>query len=74
MNWKHWLYGLGSAVINGVAVSIVAAIADPSTFNLQDGAGKLGMLALTSAIISTASYLKQAPLPKEESDAPQKTT
>jgi len=65
MNWKHWIYGLVSAVVNGVATSITAMAIDPSTFNLSDGAGKIGTLALVSAIMSTASYLKQAPLPKE---------
>ena len=65
MNWKHWIYGLISAVVNGVATSITAMAIDPSTFNLHEGAGKIGTLALVSAIMSTASYLKQKPLPEE---------
>lgn len=65
MNWKHWLYGLGTAIISGAANSIVVMAIDPAQFNLGEGLGKLGTVALVSAIISTAAYLKQAPLPKE---------
>ena len=62
-NWQNWLKGLLSAVIGGISNSVVLMIADPKTFNLQDGLKNLGTVAVTSAIVSAAMYLKQSPLP-----------
>lgn len=58
-----WLKGLLSAIIGAAANSITLMIADPTTFNLSTGLGKVGTVALTSAIVSAALYLKQSPLP-----------
>ena len=63
MNWNKWIKGLISAIIGGAANSITVMIVDPIAFNMQDGAGKLGMVALVSAIVAAAMYLKQSPLP-----------
>jgi len=63
MNWQLWLKGLISAVIGGAANSIVLMIADPQTFNLAEGLPKLKMVAIVSAIVSAAMYLKQSPIP-----------
>lgn len=63
MNSKLWLKGLISAVIGGAANSICLMIADPLTFNLGEGLGKLETVAIVSAIVSAAMYLKQSPLP-----------
>lgn len=63
MNWTKWIKGLVSAVIGGAANSVTVMIVDPIAFNMQDGAGKLGMVALVSAIVAAAMYLKQSPLP-----------
>jgi len=63
VNWQKWLKGLISAVIGGAANSITVMIVDPLVFNLQDGASKLYTVALVSAIVSAAMYLKQSPLP-----------
>lgn len=63
MNWNKWLKGLVSAVIGGAANAITVMIVDPQAFNLQEGAGKLGTVALVSAIVAAAMYLKQSPLP-----------
>jgi hypothetical protein len=63
MNWDRWLKGLISAIIGGAANSITVMIVDPIAFNLQEGAGKLGTVALVSAIVAAAMYLKQSPLP-----------
>lgn len=60
---NNWLRGLISAVIGGAANSITVMIVDPVAFNLQDGAGKLGTVALISALLALAMYLKQSPLP-----------
>jgi len=64
MNWKKWFYGLVSAVVGGAANSIVVMAIDPVQFNLSDGIGKLGTVAMVSAIVSAAMFLKQSPLPK----------
>ncbi len=63
MNWKHWLKGLVSAAIGAAANGITVMIVDPQAFNLAEGAGKVGMVALVSAIVAIAMYLKQSPLP-----------
>lgn len=60
---NNWLRGLISAVIGGAANSITVMIVDPVAFNLQEGAGKLGTVALVSALLALAMYLKQSPLP-----------
>jgi len=65
MNWNKWLKGLLSAVIGGAANAITVSVVEPTSFNLQEGAGKLGTVALVSAIVAAAMYLKQSPLPKE---------
>ncbi len=58
-----WLKGLVSAIIGGAANSIALMIADPQTYNLQAGLGKLETVAITSALLSAAMYLKQSPIP-----------
>ena len=63
MNWKLWLKGLISAIIGAVANSITVMIVDPQAFNLTNNVGKLGMVAIVSAIVAAALYLKQSPLP-----------
>jgi hypothetical protein len=63
MNWKLWLKGLGSAVIGAFANSITVMIVDPQNFNLQTGLNKVLSVAIVSAIIAAAMYLKQSPLP-----------
>ena len=59
-----WLKGLLAAIIGGAANSVVLMIADPMTFNLQTGLNKLITVAIVSAIVSAAMYLKESPLPK----------
>lgn len=65
MDWMKWLKGLISAIIGAAANAITVVIVDPMAFNLNEGAGKLGMVALVSGIVAAAFYLKQAPLPAE---------
>jgi hypothetical protein len=59
-----WLKGLLSAIIGGAANSVTVMIVDPMAFNLDTGLHKLGTVALVSAILSAAMYLKQSPVPK----------
>ena len=63
MNRKTWLKGLVSAGIGGAANSITVMAIDPMQFNLSEGAGKLGTVALVSSIVAGAMYLKASPLP-----------
>lgn len=63
-NWKVWLKGLISAVIGSAANAITLAIVDPMNFNLKEGLGNLGMVAIVSAIVAAAMYLKKSPLPE----------
>ena len=62
-DWKAWLKGFASAVIGAAANSVTVVIVDPMTFNLQEGIGKVGMVAAVSAFIAAAMYLKSSPLP-----------
>jgi len=57
-----WIKGLLSAVIGGAANSITVMIIDPQSYNLSDGIGKLGTVALVGALVSAAMYLKQSPI------------
>ena len=58
-----WLKGLIAAVIGGAANGIALIIVDPLTYNLQEGLDKLITVAIVSAIVSAAMYLKASPIP-----------
>jgi hypothetical protein len=66
MNASIWLKGLAAAVISSAANSISVLIADPHHFSPQQASGfkHLGIVALVSAIVGAAMYLKQSPMPK----------
>ena len=65
MNWRIWLKGLIAAVVASAANSVSALIADPEHFNPSLAGWKnLGVVALVSAIVGAALYLKQSPVPK----------
>lgn len=66
MNWQSWLKGLLSAAIGAAANSITVVIVDPTNFNLTTGLGKLGTVAIVSAIVAMAMYLKSSPLPGQD--------
>lgn len=63
MDWKTWFKGLVSAAIGGAANAVTVIVIDPVQFNFQDGLGKLGAVAIVSAIVAAALYLKKSPLP-----------
>lgn len=63
-NWKPWLKGLAAAGIGGAANSLVVMIADPASFNPTTHGKKLVFVAVISAVVSAALYLKQSPLPE----------
>ena len=65
-DWRNWIKGLIAAGISGCANAITVTIVDPENFNLSDGCNKLVSVAVVSAIVGVAMYLKQSPLPNEK--------
>lgn len=63
MNWKLWGRGLFAAVLGAVANGIALVAVDANEFNFDDGLAKLCKVALVSALVSAAAYLKQHPDP-----------
>lgn len=62
-NWRNWLRGLIGAFIQAAATSISTIVVAPSTFNLQEGLGNVGAVALVSGIVGAALFLQKKPLP-----------
>lgn len=60
-----WLKGLLAASIGAVSNSVILVIADPITFSPAAAGGlkHLATVAVTSAVLAMAMYLKQSPLP-----------
>lgn len=65
---RIWLRGLVAAAVSAGANAITVMIVEPYHFNLHDGLGKVGKVALVSAIVGAALYLKQHPVPDGEPD------
>jgi hypothetical protein len=63
---KGWLRGLVAAVVNGFASGVVLIVADPLDFNLNDGLSKLLTTSAVLGILGAANFLKQSPIPPEE--------
>lgn len=71
---RIWLRGLISAAVSGASGGVANGLAAmgiaPDTFNLQAGATNVlklaALAALASGAIGVANYLKQSPLPPEE--------
>jgi len=61
-NWRLWIKGLSAAAIGGAANSISVYIVDPVNFS---DFSKLAKVALLSAILGAAFYLKQSPIPPD---------
>lgn len=59
-----WIKGLVSAGISAAAGAVVVMIADPQTFNAQDGLKKVAIVAGLSALVGVANFLKTSPLPE----------
>lgn len=72
---RLWLRGLLAALIsglsNGLTSGSAAGMIAPDAFNLGDGLGRMVALVLvqagTGAVLGLAAYLKQSPLPPEDS-------
>lgn len=63
---RVWLRGLIAAAVSAASNAVTVMIVEPQHFNMQDGLGKVGQVALVSAIVGAALYLKQHPVPDEE--------
>jgi hypothetical protein len=63
---RIWFKGLAAATISSATNSVSVLIADPSHFKPDGAAGfkNLAVVALMSAIVGAALYLKQSPIPK----------
>lgn len=66
-DWRNWLKGLIASIVGGAANSVSVVIIDPTNFNFSEGWHKLTSFALVSAIISAGLFLKQSPLPPDDS-------
>jgi len=60
-----WVKGLLAAGISGAASAVTAMVVDPMAFNFEEGMTKLVKLALVSALVGIALYLKASPIPGE---------
>lgn len=64
---RHWLKGLISVFVNGFASGVVLLIVDPTGFDLVHNWKKLLMTAFVLGLLGLANYLKQSPLPPDDS-------
>jgi hypothetical protein len=62
----RWLHGLIGAFISGGASAVASIIIAPESFNLREGLLKLIQLYITAGVVGTCLYLKQSPLPEED--------
>jgi hypothetical protein len=67
MNLQKWLRGLIAATVASGANAVTVMVVEPQHFNINDGLGKVGWVALVSAIVGAALYLKEHPVPCDES-------
>lgn len=58
---KHWLEGLGVAILTGVASGVILIIQDPRTFNLHTGIGNLIQSAIVYGLFAGATYMIRSP-------------
>lgn len=68
-DWRTWVRGLAAAVIGGAANAVSMMVVDPQQFNFDEGMPALWKVALVSAIVNAAFYLKQSPIPPREVDS-----
>lgn len=73
-SWSVWIKGAVAALIGGSAGSVSTTLANvaiaPDTFNMNGGLlltlKAAGVSAAISGVLSLAMYLKQSPVPKDE--------
>ena len=62
---RKWLIRLLRAGLSGAANSIGVMVVAPEVFNFGEGLYKLGLAALFGAILGSARFLENEPLPEE---------
>lgn len=62
-DWRTWLRGIIGGAIGGGANSITMMIVDHNQFNFEEGFPSLWKVALVSAVVGAALFLKQNTLP-----------
>lgn len=67
---RLWLHSLIAAIITGGANGLTVMIVSPTDFNFGAGIGKLGQVVAVGSLIGLAAFLKQSPLPPEDTDKP----
>jgi len=75
---QKWIYGLGAAAISGGSSSVVSGLTSmgiaPDKFNMNSTSGMIHLFAMMlanfaiSGFLGTMLYLKQSPLPPEDSN------
>lgn len=68
LNWGRWIYTILSAGINGSSVGIVVMIADPASFNLNEGLRRTITVAVVSGVVAIANVLQRSPLPTPDEE------
>lgn len=67
-DWKQWARGLVGAAINSAASAVTVVIVDPRNFDPANGGiRKLLTVMAVAAVFGAALYLKQHPVPENES-------
>lgn len=71
MTLKHWVHGLGAAIITGICTAVLSALGVTAVDQLgatvlHFSLGQLGMMALSGGVVGAAAYLKQSPLPDDK--------
>lgn len=61
-----WLRGLVAAAVGGASSAVTVMIVEPSHFNVEEGLMRVGKVALVSALVGAALYLKQHPVPEDQ--------
>lgn len=77
LNTRNWLHGLVAALIGGGASAVTAGVTvsaiKPDSFNLSaqlvPTLELMGVLFAVNGILAAMAYLKQSPLPPEDSNA-----
>ncbi len=64
-NTRVWIRGLVAAIVAAASNAVTVMIVEPLHFNVHEGLNKVCQVALVSAIVGAALYLKQHPLPDE---------
>lgn len=69
-SWGKWLKGLAAAIVNGFASGILLIVVDPTAFDIVTQWKKLLIASGLLGLLGMANYLKQAPVPPDDTSGP----